>query len=182
MPAWLLGMLKTKAAIAVIAVVSIGGVAAGAAVSDGTGEDPALGDTTTTTAPADTTTTTVADEGTTTTTLASVEDPVDGPAVEPADECLNHGQRVSAVARSTPGGPDHGAVVSEAAHDHEGECNRVDDDEADEPESEPVEVEDSDDVDEPEQVEPAPVASETGGSSGNHGGNHGGDGNGRGHG
>jgi hypothetical protein len=40
----------------------------------------------------------------------------------PAGTCLTHGERVSAVAHSTPPGPGHGAAVSAVAHDHNGEC------------------------------------------------------------
>jgi hypothetical protein len=47
------------------------------------------------------------------------------PAVAPG-ACLNHGQRVSAIAHSTPPGPGHGAAVSAAAHDHTGECAHTD--------------------------------------------------------
>jgi hypothetical protein len=68
-------------------------------------------------------------------------------AAAPADEpegCLTHGQRVSALARSTPPGPDHGKVVSAAARSHEGECG----DEGEPPEPEPTE---------PEPTEPEPT-------------------------
>ena len=46
-------------------------------------------------------------------------------AAVPADAsgtCLTHGDRVAAVAHSTPPGPGHGAAVREVAHDHTGEC------------------------------------------------------------
>ena len=52
------------------------------------------------------------------------------PAVTPGT-CPTHGQRVSAIAHSTPPGPGHGAAVSTAAHDHTGECAHTDADSAD---------------------------------------------------
>src|SRR5215213_8867121 len=48
-------------------------------------------------------------------------DDIAEPATDSSDACLTHGERVSEVARSTPPGAGHGAAVSAAAHDHEGE-------------------------------------------------------------
>ena len=63
------------------------------------------------------------------------------PSDEPSGVCLTHGQRVSAVAHSTPPGPAHGAAVSAAAHDRDGECAHGGDTESrDEPPSEPAHV------------------------------------------
>jgi hypothetical protein len=68
------------------------------------------------------------------------QSPADGEADDDADAadseapsavipgtCLTHGQRVSAIAQSTPPGPGHGSLVSAAAHDHTGECAHADD-------------------------------------------------------
>jgi hypothetical protein len=68
-------------------------------------------------------------------------DAIAEPSDEPSGACLTHGQRVSEVAHSTPPGPAHGAAVSAAAHDHEGECPHGDDTESGEqPPSEPAHV------------------------------------------
>ena len=79
-------------------------------------------DETTTTTVDDGTTTTTIDDGTTTTTIDDGTTPTtvaDGTTpTTVADACTsaaNHGQFVSGVARATPRGPGHGAVVSDAA-------------------------------------------------------------------
>ena len=121
-------VVKTKVAVAVVAAVSVTGIAAAGAVVSG-GSEPSIdvGSTTTTTAPND------ADTSTTTSTTVAAAMPVDEPttttapppgAVPVGAACETHGQRVSRVAHETPPGPGHGAAVSAAAHDHEGECGR----------------------------------------------------------
>ena len=44
------------------------------------------------------------------------------PPAAASEFCSTHGQRVSAIAHTTPPGPGHGAAVSAVAHDHTGEC------------------------------------------------------------
>lgn len=77
----------------------------------------------------------------------------EAPPVVAPETCLTHGQRVSAIAHSTPPGPGHGAAVSAAAHDHTGECAHADDD-TDDPADDA-----SDDVAEPPAALHAPPAS-----------------------
>lgn len=118
-------LLSTGAAAAagalpdpVQSVVSDALGAVGLQVPDGSGSDldpldildtttTTLDDTTTTTV--DGTTTTIVN-GTTTTTVADITTPPDA-----CTSATNHGQFVSGVARATPPGPGHGAVVSDAA-------------------------------------------------------------------
>ena len=70
-------------------------------------------DTTTTTIDDDTTTTTIDDDTTTTTTTPGGGG--DGSGTDACTSAANHGEFVSGVARATPRGPGHGAVVSDAA-------------------------------------------------------------------
>lgn len=144
-------VLRAKIAVVVIAIGSVGGVAAAASV---TGEPtPSVTDEVTTT-------TLVVDDPSTTTTEpapdpdlavapdAGSDDPVPTDAPESA-ECESHGERVSRIAHETPPGPGHGTAVSEAARSHEGECG---DEAATPPSSAPAsdddaEVEDQDEDD-----------------------------------
>ena len=106
--------------------------AVGLQVPDGSnsGTDPldVLDETTTTTVDDGTTTTTIDDETTTTTigdgTTTTTTPTGGGDGTGTDDACTsaaNHGQFVSGVARATPRGPGHGAVVSDAA---QSDCGR----------------------------------------------------------
>ena len=101
--------------------------AVGLQVPDGSnsGSDPldVLDETTTTTLD-DTTTTTLDDTTTTTlddTTTTTLDDGTTTTTPDACTSAANHGQFVSGVARATPPGPGHGAVVSDAARS---DCGR----------------------------------------------------------
>jgi hypothetical protein len=132
---------KLIAAFAVAAVLGAASIAAAAPGDPGSGEavvEPAPEDVT----PGDGTVDDTPEDAVDEEPVADEVDEdtaADSPATtdedDPAD-CLTHGQRVSAVARTTPAGPGHGRVVSEAARDHGGECG--DDPEAPEEPTVPV--------------------------------------------
>ena len=175
---WTSGALRLKVAGSIVAAVSLGGFAVAAAavvkepapkvVGDPAATDPTTTDPTTTT-PTEPPTT----EPTTTPTDPPVTDPppvVDPIPTSPPPACLTHGQRVSKVAHDTPPGPGHGAAVSAAAHNHDGECHEQSAD-AEEPDV-------TDDA--PESAPPAPAATDDGQDGESHDG--GGTANGVGHG
>ena len=171
---WTSGALRLKVAGSIVAAVSLGGfaVAAAAVVKEPAPKvsaDPA------TTEPTSEPTTTPTDppvtEPTTTPTDPPVTEPppvVEPPATDPT--CFNHGARVSKVAHDTPPGPGHGAAVSAAAHNHEGECHEQSAEDGDQP----------DVADAPESAPPAPAATDDGQDGESHDG--GGTSNGHGHG
>jgi len=119
--------VQAKVAIAVVGLVSLGGVAAAAAVVDGPSAPTSVGDTATTTLATEPTTSTTdapAEDPTTSTTMLADPTTTTLPSADAPGSaaCETHGERVSQVAHATPPGPGHGAAVSTAAHDHAGEC------------------------------------------------------------
>jgi hypothetical protein len=113
------------AAVAAVAALAVGGMTAAAAtVLKGSpepakvnlvpGAAPTTTTTSTTTTTATTTTTTTTTAATTTTAPSTTTAPVTAPPC-PAG-VKNHGDFVSQVAHDTPPGPEHGQIVSAAAH------------------------------------------------------------------
>ncbi|HEX5094901.1 MAG TPA: hypothetical protein VFX21_02755 [Acidimicrobiia bacterium] len=130
------GMTKRLVAIGV-ATVALGGTAYAAATvlpADDKGVEPrseAADDSSTSTSVDDSSTTstvgatsTTIDETTTSsvdTTPSSVDDTTPDSADDTTpnsidDDACHHGARVSEIARNTPPGPEHGKIVSDAAH------------------------------------------------------------------
>lgn len=176
---WSSQVLRAKVAGAIVAAISLGGfaVAAAAVVKEPAPHVVSASDVTTS-PPTDPT---VTDTTTTPTdppvTVPATDPPVTDPTTAPATvACMNHGERVSKVAHETDHGPGHGAAVSQAAHDHEGECNKAD--EADPPPTSATTDDATDDADDqpPTVVPTAPAnAVQTGGHGhdDHHGGNSG---------
>ena len=164
---WTSGALRLKVAGSIVAAVSLGGFAVAAAAVVKEPAPKVVADLTTTNpTTTDPTTTTPTEPPTTEPTTTPTDPPVTDrpPVVDPTpttapSACLTHGQRVSKVAHDTPAGPGHGATVSQAADDHEGECKEGDD-----------------------ATEPASPVAQTPGDQGDHQGGNGGSENGGGHG
>ena len=123
---WSSKLLRVKVAGAIVGAISLGGfaVAAAAVVKEPTPHVVSASDVTTS-PPTDPTTT---DPTTTPTdppvTVPATDPPVTDPTTAPTTTaCVEHGDDVSQVAHETEPGPDHGATVSHAAHDHDADCD-----------------------------------------------------------